>query len=383
MYKAVVQNTAACAADTSAGATVTVDQKSVGGSISPTNSAFCDGQNVADILTLTGNTGSVINWQSSLDSTNWNDFNPAVTDSSYGANGVSVSTQYRVIVKNGVCVADTSAVAFIRLYPTPFPQATISPADTTICFGSSAQLSALISIGTNYSWSNYDSAANPANGDVGMTPFAINASVSPAKTTGYILGIQNTGCPNILADTFQVNVIPLFTVNAGNDTSIVINQPLQLQAISSDTSTDSYLWSPPTGLNNPAVSNPVATLGLSVDSIRYMVKATDAFGCYAEDNILVRVFKTAPDIFVPNAFTPGKNVNSVFRPIPVGISSLQFFKVYNRWGQLVYSTSRIGDGWDGNFGGKPQGTGSFVWMVQGTTYTGKTIFRKGTMTLVR
>ena len=98
---------------------------------------------------------------------------------------------------------------------------------------------------------------------------------------------------------------------------------------------------------------------------------------------LVRVFKTLPDIFVPNAFTPGKGGNSVFRPIPVGISRLDYFKVYNRWGQLVYATSAMGQGWDGRVNGKLQDTGSFVWVTQGLSYAGKTIFRKGTMVLIR
>jgi hypothetical protein len=95
------------------------------------------------------------------------------------------------------------------------------------------------------------------------------------------------------------------------------------------------------------------------------------------------VFKTAPDIFVPNAFTPGGPTNEVFRPVPVGISSLQFFRVYNRWGLLVYSTTRIGDGWDGRVGGRLQVSGAYVWMVAGTTYTGHTVSHKGTMILVR
>jgi gliding motility-associated-like protein len=143
------------------------------------------------------------------------------------------------------------------------------------------------------------------------------------------------------------------------------------------------LWSPPTGLNDATISNPVAILGSNTDSIRYFVKATDTLGCYGEASVEIKVFKTLPDIFVPNAFTPGKNINTIFKPIAVGISSLQFFRIYNRYGQLIYSTTRLEDGWDGTLSGRLQDTGTYVWMVQGTTYTGKIIFKKGTMTLIR
>ena len=95
------------------------------------------------------------------------------------------------------------------------------------------------------------------------------------------------------------------------------------------------------------------------------------------------VFKTLPDIFLPNAFTPGKATNNLFRPIAVGISSLQYFRVFNRWGQLVYSTSAIGQGWDGYVNGHIQDPGTYVWMAQGKAYTGNIIFRKGTVILIR
>ncbi|HYC30236.1 MAG TPA: gliding motility-associated C-terminal domain-containing protein, partial [Chitinophagaceae bacterium] len=88
--------------------------------------------------------------------------------------------------------------------------------------------------------------------------------------------------------------------------------------------------------------------------------------------------------FVPNAFTPGKRSNNLFRPAAApGISKLDFFRVYNRWGQLVYSTTEIGPGWDGTIAGKPQDAGTFVWIVQGTDFTGKRVFKKGTMVLIR
>jgi gliding motility-associated-like protein len=189
------------------------------------------------------------------------------------------------------------------------------------------------------------------------------------------------GCNDTAYQTVYIQALPV--VNAGRDTSVVVNQPLQLNAVSSDGGGDSWLWSPAEGLNNPGISDPVAVLTVNIDSVHYLVVATDSLGCIGVAGIMVTVFKTQPDIFVPNAFTPGRGTNDIFRPIPVGISSLQFFRVYNRQGELVYSTSRIGEGWDGTVSGKPQVSGAYVWIVEGTTYTGRVITRKGTMILLR
>ena len=383
LYKALVQNTASCAVDTTNAVLINVDAKSVGGFVNPDHTAYCNGQDQGGILNLTGNVGSVLNWQLSSDSVNWNNSTPTDQDSTYSIGVINASTYYRAIVQNGVCIPDTSAAAVVTYSTTPFPQSTFEPGDTTICYGSSAKLNALITIGTSYNWTNASTLINQGNGSVGSILYAINATATPFSTTDYVLSILNAGCPNALLDTFHVNVVPPVIVNAGNDTSVVVGQPLQFNATSNEGTSDIFLWTPSIDLNNPNISNPIGIYGSDIDSVRYIVRATDSVGCFGEASILVKVFKTAPDIFVPNAFTPGGATNNVFRPIAVGISSLDYFRIYNRWGQLVYTTSRLGDGWNGTFNGKPQDTGSFVWMVQGTTYTNKKISEKGTMTLIR
>jgi gliding motility-associated-like protein len=382
-YAALVQNGNACYIDTSTNATVTVDQKSVGGQLGPQITNVCLGQTIGANLTLKGFNGQIQNWQQAQDTVHWNYLNPADVDSTYAVLGLSASTQFRTIVKNGVCIPDTSSIAYIQFFNTPFPLAAIDPADTTICYGDTAALNSLVSIGTSYNWNNPGSLNNTGDGTIGPPPYTIRANASPLTTTDYILSIQNAGCPNTLLDTFHVMVQAPIIVQAGGDTSVVVGEPLQFHAISSDTAKDAWTWSPGSELNNPDIPNPVALFGSEIDSIRYTVKATALNGCFGTTSILVRVFKTAPDIFVPNAFTPGKAINNIFRPIPVGVSTLQYFRIYNRWGQLVYSTTRIGEGWDGTLNGHPQGTESYVWMVEGTDYTGKIIIKKGTMTLIR
>ncbi|HEX3767512.1 MAG TPA: gliding motility-associated C-terminal domain-containing protein, partial [Puia sp.] len=192
--------------------------------------------------------------------------------------------------------------------------------------------------------------------------------------------VSTNGCIDSAWQTMTVIQPP--KVFAGNDTSVVVGQPLQLQAFT-DHDGNSFQWTPVTDLNDPGISNPVSIPELSIESLKYTVKATDTAGCYGEASITVKVFKTAPNIFVPNAFTPGSSINNIFRPIAVGISSIQYFRIYNRWGQMVYSKSGMGAGWDGMISGKPQQTGSYVWMVQGTTYTGETIYKQGTVVLIR
>jgi gliding motility-associated-like protein len=57
--------------------------------------------------------------------------------------------------------------------------------------------------------------------------------------------------------------------------------------------------------------------------------------------------------------------------------------VYNRWGQLVFQTTQFGKGWDGSINGSVQNTGTYVWMVSGKDYTGKSVIKRGTAVLIR
>jgi gliding motility-associated-like protein len=136
-------------------------------------------------------------------------------------------------------------------------------------------------------------------------------------------------------------------------------------------------------MNNSSIANPVIVLSSSYDSVVYRVKVGEPGGCYEEDDIKVKLFKTGPDIFVPTAFTPNKDgKNDFLRPISVGMKNINFFKVYNRWGQVIYD-SVIGMGWDGTFGGKDQAPGTYVFMAEGVDYLGKTVLKKGTVVLIK
>jgi len=101
------------------------------------------------------------------------------------------------------------------------------------------------------------------------------------------------------------------------------------------------------------------------------------------DTQLVKTIKNA-DIYVPNAFSPNDDLrNDQLRPILRGIKQINFFRVYNRWGQLVFETHDAAHGWDGRVNGILQDAQVLVWMVEGVGIDNQTYARKGTTVLVR
>jgi gliding motility-associated-like protein len=209
----------------------------------------------------------------------------------------------------------------------------------------------------------------------------LNPTSRPPGSISYVLRVTDTlGCPKPSFDTVLVTILPKVQAFAGNDTTVVIGQPLLFNA----TGGDDYTWSPPSFLSNAFINNPIGVYNSSIDSIRYKVLVKNILGCSDSDYVKVTVFKTSPDIFVPTAFSPnGDGRNDLFRPIPVGIKRLDFFRVFNRWGQLVFASDSPFKGWDGSFGGRPQGNDTFIWVAQGTDFTGKVIYKKGSVTLTR
>jgi gliding motility-associated-like protein len=106
-------------------------------------------------------------------------------------------------------------------------------------------------------------------------------------------------------------------------------------------------------------------------------------GCNDTNSLLIYV-DIKPYIEVPNVFSPnGDGRNDIFKPIPIGIVSTEYFRVYNRFGELVYQTNQNGAGWDGTFKGKPQPVGNYVWTVKGKGANSTNIELSGNVMLVR
>jgi gliding motility-associated-like protein len=276
------------------------------------------------------------------------------------------TTTFNLKATIGGC--DNTANFIIRTVPYPIVRA---GNDTSVCFNDIAILNGT---GTATQW-QWTPASIVTNSSQPIT------QARPLSTQNFILqGTGNNGCPKPVRDTVNVRVVPPVVANAGNDTVVVAGQQLKLNG----TGGKNYQWSPPAYLNNASISNPVAVFDRQQETFRYILTASTPEGCKDTDTILIKIFKTDPGFFVPSAFTPDNNgLNDLFKPVAVGMATFDFFKVYNRWGNEVFSTNIAGKGWDGTFKGQLQEAGLFVWIVQGTDFTGKKHFQKGTVTLLR
>ncbi|PWV54217.1 PKD domain-containing protein [Chitinophaga sp. S165] len=196
----------------------------------------------------------------------------------------------------------------------------------------------------------------------------------------YQAGLHVMSTDGCLSDTFPVSVnvmdIGLF---AGNDTLIARNQPLQLNAQTTGDGLQ-FTWSPATGLTDAYSADPIAYLQ---QDQAYYLTVTSSEGCIEKDTLYVKVY-AGPEFYVPTAFSPNNDGrNDVFRAISPGVPQLDFFCVWNRWGQEVFRTQSLSGTWDGTFKGTPMPAGTYVWMIQGTDYTGRLFSRRGTVTIVR
>ena len=140
------------------------------------------------------------------------------------------------------------------------------------------------------------------------------------------------------------------------------------------------LWDPSINLNKPESFTPVFK---GTSEKLYTIEIKTSTGCITVDTQLVKIIKNV-EIYVPNAFTPNSDGrNDLLRPILRGIQHLHYFKIFNRWGQLLFEGRKDDAGWDGRFKGTPQPVQTVVWVLEGIGVDNVIYTKKGTCTLIR
>lgn len=200
-YRAMVQN-GACDIDSSSIAIIYVDAPTVPGVVN-SSATVCAGNN-SGILNLTGNTGSVVNWEVSSDGGNtWYTLSNTTTSQAY--NNLNTTTEYRVLVKSGVCPAVTSGSAVITVDP-------MSDAGfiTGAIAGCSASNSGILVL-NNYFGSITDWEESTDGGNTWASLSNTNSTQSYLNlldTTWYRAIVQSGACPPDTSDAIMVVVYP-------------------------------------------------------------------------------------------------------------------------------------------------------------------------------
>jgi len=210
-----------------------------------------------------------------------------------------------------------------------------------------------------------------------------NPWASPASTVTYTVVAQLGSC---IPDTnfVKVEVFPLPTVDAGPDQEVQAGTLIQLQALGLRIA--SYEWIPSGGLSCNNSPNPEATV---LDMTKFVVNVTSLHGCKASDSVNVFLFCSGKQLFLPNVFTPNADgENDVFYPRGVGINMIRSFRIYNRWGELLFARSNFqindaSNAWDGTYQGVTVRPDVYVYVVDAVCSTGKPVFVKGDVTLIK
>jgi gliding motility-associated-like protein len=190
--------------------------------------------------------------------------------------------------------------------------------------------------------------------------------------------VNTNQCPQPL--TVKQSVIVIETAVPGmryTDKTAVTNfpEPLKARPIG-----NSVLWTPSFNLDFPTSYTPNFK-GLNPQL--YTIQLKTEKGCITVDTQMVKIRKKI-EIYVPQSFTPnGDGLNEYLRPILMGFSSVNYFRVYNRWGKLLYQMQSDVPGWDGRLNGVRQDMQTVVWMIEAIDVDGNTHQRKGTSILLR
>lgn len=184
-------------------------------------------------------------------------------------------------------------------------------------------------------------------------------------------------------DTLSFNVMQgTFFVDAYPETSVIdLGGSVNLNVYVDPTVTvDTFFWTPTTGLSCTNCYNPVASPS---ETTSYIISVISDNGCIGTDTVTIIVIQPCGEVFVPNIFSPnGDGLNDLECVMGDCVTSVDF-KIYNRWGETVFSSDNQANCWDGTFRGKPVQTGVYVYKLTATLNTGEQVLRSGNINVTR
>lgn len=274
----------------------------------------------------------------------------------------------RLVAANNSYCTDTALAGFTILN-----KPIISTTGTSVCFGIPITLTATLTnppfVGLQYYWLLPNGTTLTGN------PITVTLSI-PTQETAKLIAVIPQGCNSDTIPTIYSMI--KINANAGIDKVVGKNQTFMLTGSGNGSIIQ---WQPSTLVSMP---NSYSTSSKLLANQLYTLKVSEpTLGCSAMDSVYITIVDTSV-IYMPTAFSPnGDGTNDVLMPTYIGIEKLEYFTIYNRWGQAIFTTNNMLTGWNATFKNEPQPTGTYVYTVKATDIQGKTVIIKGTINIIR
>ena len=294
----------------------------------------------------------------------------------------SVPTSYIVTVSNscGVTIKDTVYINFNT------PPTVLFDAPVSSCFLSAVQFIDNSTSGNpndelvSWLWNFGDGSTSTNQNPTHLYPQAGNYSVTLTVTTA-------NGCTNTGVSSVGVQILPSPTAAFSVNSTLFYLPTESLITTNQSVGANSYYWTFGDG-GTSTQTNPTYLYNL-VGNFEIELTATNKYGC--KDVAKVNVTTTA-DVVFPNAFTPSGPSdgfydindlsNDIFFPYTSGVVEYQF-EIFNRWGELIFATTNIKQGWNGYYKGEIVQQGVYVWKAYLKLNNGKEFNKAGDVTVLR
>ncbi|MGE0566938.1 MAG: PKD domain-containing protein [Bacteroidia bacterium] len=294
------------------------------------------------------------------------------------------TTSVRLIATNAFGCKDTNSVIFSVF---PKPQFFISALPDSGCTPLTVNFPVINGV-SKYSWDFGDGN----NSDSGATQnIYVNTTAANKSYTVKLIAHDINNCSDTTTRIIKVFPKPTALFNADPLTVFIPNTPTKMFNLSSGAST--YTWSFGDGGNSNAFE-PSHTY-INAGEYQIILFARSERGCIDTFYLPSKIIAQEESYFnIPNAFTPNLNGspgsvydpndlnNDIFHPIIKGAAKYRF-SIYSRWGELLFDTKDVNEGWDGYYKGKLCTQDVYVWKISATMVDGKTIQKTGDVLLLR
>jgi gliding motility-associated-like protein len=321
----------------------------------------CQGQTLTFTSNATTTVGSIARYQWTVSNgLSSSQQTPSFVFPSAGA----YTIRHRVESGNG-CTSNED-VKTISVFPLPQPTFTT----TNACLGLPVNFINSTPAATDYTWqwqlnnSVFSTEANP------LYQFVSGGSYTVSLQATTPAGCKATETKTVVVDDFSLQL-------SASQNPVAAGFPVMLTT-SATTAYSIVAWQP---VSSFVQQNSKLQRFPADSSLAVVVIGQSPGGCLDTATLLLEV-RPVVDIYVPTAFTPNNDgKNDVLQVI--GDVEEMTFTVFNRWGQVVFSSRNKNNGWDGTLKGMPLATGTYVYLLKGKSLSGKRVEQKGTVTLIR